>query len=234
MIGIVGRCALPAPYSAEGPDSVELVPSIHIIQTPQLAYPRPLQTPMADPAKSSTRDELVHYLATAFDPPDLLAGEILLLLLISAPTARPNGVPPLGVLSVNLQRSTPDQTAKLESIVSSVWPVVVNIPLSLSFLHSARFAPASSDSATLDAGVLQLADDTVVIIEEDAMGQGGQLADKAVKNLEHLSNCIKTQTLRYEYPFMDSLRMDTSIKSLILSEAKSLLPVRKCVQLDVI
>lgn len=57
------------------------------------------------------------------------------------------------------------------------------------------------------------------------MGEGGQLNDKAVRNLQTLVNCIKTQTLRYEYPYMDGLKMDCAIRAVVFSEGKSLIPV---------
>jgi hypothetical protein len=57
------------------------------------------------------------------------------------------------------------------------------------------------------------------------MGQGGQLQEKAVKNIRALMECAKDQTVRYEYPYMDGLKMECSIRVIVLSEGKSLVPV---------
>lgn len=57
------------------------------------------------------------------------------------------------------------------------------------------------------------------------MGQGGQLQEKAVKNLRALVETTKDQTVRYEYPYMDGLKMECNIRVIVLSEGKSLVPV---------
>lgn len=200
-----------------------MVPTLHVLSAPETLYPRSM-----DPAVNLTVDAraaLLQYLSKAFAPPDEVAATVLLLLLISLPAVRPMALPPLGTLSVGFQGISSGSKATLIKILSSVWPTVIRLPLSIDFLHQRKFAPTSSDSSSLDAGVLQLADDTVLVIEEDAMGQGGQLNETAVKNLQCLSNCITKQTLRYDYPYMDSLELDCSLKTIVLSEAKSLLPV---------
>lgn len=115
-------------------------------------------------------------------------------------------------------------TSNLEKIVSSISPRVVSQSLSLPLLHSHPFSPSSTDS-TLDSGLLQLAPGTVLLVGEDEMGQGGQLQEKAVKNIRALMECAKDQTVRYEYPYMDGLKMECSIRVIVLSEGKSLVPV---------
>ena len=97
-------------------------------------------------------------------------------------------------------------------------------PLSLPLLHSASFSPKSTD-ASLESGLLQLAPGTVLVVGEDEMGQGGQLQEKAVKNLRALVETTKDQTVRYEYPYMDGLKMECNIRVIVLSEGKSLVPV---------
>jgi hypothetical protein len=62
-------------------------------------------------------------------------------------------------------------------------------------------------------------------VGEDEMGQGGQLQEKAVKNLRALVETTKDQTVRYEYPYMDGLKMECNIRVIVLSEGKSLVPV---------
>jgi len=72
---------------------------------------------------------------------------------------------------------------------------------------------------------LQLAENTVLIVDEDGMGGGGELQETAVRNLQALSKCVSDQTLRYDYPYMDLLKMDCAIKAIIVSEGKSIVPV---------
>lgn len=64
-----------------------------------------------------------------------------------------------------------------------------------------------------------------MIVEEDEMGEGGQLDEKAVKNIKALIDCVEQQKLRYEYPFMDDLKMYCHLRVAVFSEGKSLLPV---------
>jgi hypothetical protein len=65
------------------------------------------------------------------------------------------------------------------------------------------------------------------------MGQGGQLQEKAVKNLRALVETTKDQTVRYEYPYMDGLKMECNIRVIVLSEGKSLVPVHLLFDQDV-
>jgi hypothetical protein len=102
---------------------------------------------------------------------------------------------------------------------------MVPVALSLDRLHSTTFSPVSSDSASLDAGLLQLSDGTVLVIDETGMGEGGKLEDRAVKNLRALSETMSEQKLRYEYPYMEGLKMDCALRAIVVSDGKSLLPV---------
>ena len=224
IIGLLSTSAMPASSNPDDEDEDPiLVPCIHALLPPR---PVSFVTSEVEPSLSSSavRNDLLKYLSTAFEPPDLLGAEYLLLLLISSPTARPTGLPPLGTLSLNLLRPKAS-SSKLQTVLSSVSPVVVDLPLSLENLHSSSFQPSSPDSTKLNAGRLQLGDGTVLIIEEDAMGEGGRLEEKAVKNLKALAGCLTDQRLGYEYPYMGGLKMDCALRGLVLSEGKSLLPV---------
>lgn len=217
LIGILSTASLPS-ASHPGEDEVDIiVPTIHVLKTESPSDPTPLEIP-------SIPEGLIEYLSTAFTPPDRLAGELLLLSLLSSPSVRPSALPPLGTLSLNFTRKDPKATEKFTEIVSSIIPQLVSIPLSIPLLHSHPFCPASTDSA-LESGLLQLAPGTLLLVTEDEMGQGGQLQEKAVKNLQALVGCVKDQMVRYEYPYMDGLKMECSIKVIMLSEGKSLIPV---------
>jgi hypothetical protein len=175
--------------------------------------------------RTSIREELIDHLASAFDPPDKIAAEYLLLNLISSPTVRPAALSPLGTLSLNFIQSSPASTSAIASAIGQLVPAMVPVALSLDRLHSTTFSPVSSDSASLDAGLLQLSDGTVLVIDETGMGEGGKLEDRAVKNLRALSETMSEQKLRYEYPYMEGLKMDCALRAIVVSDGKSLLPV---------
>jgi hypothetical protein len=217
FVGVVSSAPLPSGIQSSDEDSDILVPTIHVLKIAEEP------TPTSAVEKDIT-PEIIDYLSTAFTPPDRLAGELLLLSLISSPSVRPNSLPPLGTLSLNLLRKESSITSNLQEIISSITPRVVYQPLSLPLLHSVPFSPASTD-ASLESGLLQLASGTVLLVGEDEMGQGGQLQEKAIKNLKALIECTKDQTVRYEYPYMDGLKMECSIRVIVLSEGKSLVPV---------
>jgi len=204
-----------------------MVPTIHVLSPPTTAYPIAKPAPLnSSDTVCDVRVTLIQYLSTAFEPADLVAAEYLLLLLLSAPTARPPLLPPIGTLTVNFLRPASSAlTSNFSSVVSSITHLVVPLPLSISLLHNVSFSPRSGDSSSLDAGLLQLGAGTVLIVEEDEMGNGGQLNEKATKNLQALVDCTSQQTVRYEYPYMDDLKMACHVRVAVLSEGKSLLPV---------
>ncbi|ODN99205.1 hypothetical protein I350_07364 [Cryptococcus amylolentus CBS 6273] len=210
-----------SPIPSNEPEDADIVPTIHVLSKRDLAP----ETTDVDPSDDQVREELIDYLSTAFNPPDRVAAEFLLLLLISSPTARPMSLPVLGTLAVNFRHSGEAFTSAFNSVVSSVVPHYVPLPLTLSLLHSHPFQPAMTDANGLKAGLLQLADGTVLAVEEDAMGNGGQLNEKALKNLKALVDCVEEQKVNYEYPYMDGLKMDCSVKVAVLSQGKSLIPV---------
>ncbi|KAL1405122.1 hypothetical protein Q8F55_008745 [Vanrija albida] len=221
VVGIVSAAPVPTPYSGDEDAEAPLAPAIHVLSTPVQAYPPPPgPTPVAD---DSVRSRLVAYLASAFSPPDETAGELLLLTLIASPASRPVGLAPLGTLAVNLLRQ-PVPSAALHTILASLAPTFIALKLTLELLHARAFRPASSDGTSLAPGLLQLAPGTVLAVDESGLGEGGQLRELAVKNVQALGEAIEQQVVRYEYPFMDGLKMETAVRAVIESEGKSLLP----------
>ncbi|KAK8853330.1 hypothetical protein IAR55_004034 [Kwoniella newhampshirensis] len=209
-----------SPMPSNEPENADIVPTIHVLAEVD-------QPPIAGPSKEDgdVREELVEYLATAFDPPDRLAAEYVLLLLLSSPTSRPSSLSPLGTLAINLMRESGATTSALHPVIASVSPRVIPLALTLPLLHTHRFSPASADSSSLEAGLLQLGEGTVLIVDEDGMGSGGQLNEKAIGNLRALSDCLTEQRVKYDYPYMDGLKMDCAVRVLVLSQGKTLLPV---------
>lgn len=213
VVGIVSQGALPTFDNEEG--DVPLVPSLHVLKASPLdaAY-------VSSTSDVSVRQSLVEHLAGAFDPPDLVAGELLLLNLIARPEQ--GGVAlgeAFGQLNLNLVR--PRTSFSLASYLSPLVPALVPLPLSLELLHKAPFKP-KSDGASLSPGLLQLAPGSLLLIDEDALAEG-QLKEQAVRNLQSLSQVLSEQVLTYEYPFSDGVRIGTSIRAIVESEGKSLL-----------
>lgn len=218
VVGIVSLAPMPSSLAEErGEDSdPELVPCIHVLVAPTRAFP-PAPVPENLP---SVRSALVSYLATAFSPPDEVAAELLLLALLAYPATRRAGIV-LGTFSLNLVRPTSETS--LVSLLESVVPAVVPLPLTIPLLHSETFNP-TSDGTTLTPGRLQLAPGTLLVIDEDGLGDGGALAEKALRNIQALKAAITDQVVQYMYPYTDGVRIECALRSVITSEASSLLP----------
>ncbi|EIW71942.1 hypothetical protein TREMEDRAFT_66633 [Tremella mesenterica DSM 1558] len=220
-VGIVCQSPLPTAMSSDGDEDIDMVPCLHVLSTrsPNVSAP-------PFPSDDTTRTELIRSLGECFQPRDDVAGELLLLFFLSYPVSRPSTASPIGTLALNLLRSK--SSSGIEMVTRLLMPIVVELPLTLPLLHSETLYPRCLDSTNLEAGLLQLAPGTVLVLDEDGMGEGGQLGDKAVKNLQALAQCISEQTLRYEYPYMENLKMECAIRPLIFSQGRSLLPVDIC------
>lgn len=75
----------------------------------------------------------------------------------------------------------------------------------------------------MEAGLLQLIDGTVVLVDETVLDEG-QLVDPGVRNFQALHDLIQNQTLKYEFPY-SQYEFDTDLNILTLSNTKSMLPV---------
>ncbi|OCF38545.1 hypothetical protein I317_07679 [Kwoniella heveanensis CBS 569] len=229
FIGVLSESSLPS----NEPETADLVPTLHVLKVIDPSTPSSSSAAaVASQSQEEIREDLIDHLATAFDPPDRLAATYLLLTLLSSPTSRPTGMSPVGTLAVNFRRrsqsggnAVTSTSSRFHDIVSSVTPHVVPLPLTIPLLHSHSFYPISADSSSLDAGLLQLAHGTVLIIDEDGMGNGGQLNENALKNLRALAECVTEQKVRYEYPYMEGLKMECATRVAVLSQGKTLMPV---------
>lgn len=206
FIGILSSSPLPSEDDA----AVEL-PTLHVLaRSDTVRSSRP---------SSDARSRIVDHLASAFSPPDEVAAELLLLSLLAHPVSRE---PLVGGLTVNLVGKS---DWSLEPILEAVVPVLVSLPLSISTLHKERFEPSALVSTSLDAGLLQLAHGTLLLVDESGLGDGGKLDEKAYANLRALNTALTEQRLRYVYPYMENLFMDCAIKGVVLSERSSLTSV---------
>ena len=218
--GLLSHGHLPMPDQGHDDDTISPVdvPVIHVLSPPSPALETPSQA-----LPDTIRTDLLDYLSAIFDPPDSIAAELLLLSLLASPISRPTALQPLGTFALNLIR--PAFALTLQQTVSSVVPAVVPLDLTIKLLHDTAFNPSSPDSASLNAGHLQLAPGTVLLVDEDGMQNGGALNEKATKNLKALTEATQDQTVRYEYPYMEGLKMGCNLKVIAVSEGKALLPV---------
>lgn len=98
----------------------------------------------------------------------------------------------------------------------------VQLPLTIDSLNKTKFTPKSVNE-NLEAGLLQLIDGTVVLVDETVLDEG-QLVDAGVRNFQALNDLIQNQTLSYEFPF-SQYEFDTDLNLITLSNSKSMLPV---------
>ena len=154
----------------------------------------------------------------------------------------------LGSMSLNL--ALPDGfSTDIGKAIEALVPAAAALDLTMETLNDAktRLAPRSRDE-TLDAGRLQLAPGTAVVVDLRTLGEGkledtGALvhlsgADRwkeadlrlpvrgppGVRNLRHLATAITQQKLAYEFPY-SSFELDTDLNFVLLSEGKAILPV---------
>lgn len=186
---------------------------------------------------SHTREQLVNYLASALGG-DHLAAEFVLLQLVSRVFIKTMGVK-IGNFTLNISGFPSHETTEEDKnkplltminpsskafteIVDSLAIHSLGLPLTIDGLNKTKFAPKSINES-LEAGLLQLVDGTILVIDETVMDEG-QLVDPGVRNFQALQNLIQNQTLTYEFPY-SQYELDTDISVLTLSTRKSMLPV---------
>lgn len=219
VVGILDRSPLPhtewassggpqAGPAAEQEQAEQLFPSLHVVTLRKVpdVWSAPqgiLTTDVEAHPSSSARQEILKHL-TAILEGDADAAEWLLLSLIASIHTRKSPFA-LGHLSLRLLLG-PGNSAKvpasLQIFLEDVLPTVVPLDLTLETLNDAsiRFSPKSdADSGALLAGRLQLAPGTTLLVNESI--QEGRLVEHGLRNLQSLSEMVKTHTLRYLFPF---------------------------------
>ena len=227
FVGVVSRAALPAAggdiavdtgdEDVEGEEDVIVsAPAIHVLAGPYASTPTvSISAGGTDEDVEGARSEVVRYLTGILDGDDL-AAEYLLLTLLSRPAVRPPSLPPLGTLSLNF--ISPPSPSNLLPALRQIVPAVVDVPLTIPYLHETAFIPSAPTSTSLNAGLLQLAPDTMLIIDETNIGDGGKLEERAVKNLQAVQQCLNEQKVGYAYPYVPELKMECAVRGLVLSE----------------
>lgn len=76
----------------------------------------------------------------------------------------------------------------------------------------------------LTSGLLQLAPHTHLVLDETCL-QAGKLESRGIESVMHVSNLIRKQMLSVNFKFY-TIDYNSNIPVLILSEGKSMFPVR--------
>ncbi|KAI9484234.1 MAG: mini-chromosome maintenance replisome factor-domain-containing protein [Benjaminiella poitrasii] len=183
------------------------------------------------------RTQLIEYIASSALGGDKLAAEFVLLQLLSRVTLKNRGLK-IGNFTLNISGFPSHQTTEADKneppftlnnpvsksmadILESLTVHSVNLPLTIDGLNKTKFSPKSVNE-NLEAGILQLVDGTVLLVDETVLDEG-QLADAGVRNFQALQNLIQHQTLTYNFPY-SQYDFDTDIGVISLSTSKSMLP----------
>ncbi|XP_042719494.1 mini-chromosome maintenance complex-binding protein [Lagopus leucura] len=220
-----------------------LVPRIHVILAHKLQHLNPLLPACLNEEESKTfvsnfmselspvRAELLGFLTHALLG-DSLAAEYLILHLISTVYAR-RDVLPLGKFTVNLSGCPRNSifTEHIYRIIQQLVPASYRLQMTIENMNHSRFIPRKDYTANrLVSGILQLASNTSLVIDETQLEQG-QLDTKGVHNVKALGNLITWQKVDYDFSY-HQMEFPCNINVLITSEGRSLLPSDCQVQLQ--
>ncbi|CAM4707650.1 unnamed protein product [Lepidochelys kempii] len=220
-----------------------LVPRIHVILAQKLQHINPLLPACLNEEESKSfvssfmmelsplRAELLGFLTHALLG-DSLAAEYLILHLISTVYAR-RDVLPLGKFTVNLSGCPRNSifTEHIYRIIQQLVPAAYRLQMTIENMNHSRFIPHKDYTANrLVSGVLQLASNTSLVIDEMLLEQG-QLDTTGVHNVTALGNLITWQKVDYDFSY-HQMEFPCNINVLITSEGRSLLPSDCQVQLQ--
>nr|XP_009936060.1 PREDICTED: mini-chromosome maintenance complex-binding protein [Opisthocomus hoazin] len=212
-----------------------LVPRIHVILAQKLQHINPLLPACLNEEESKTfvsnfmselspvRAELLGFLTHALLG-DSLAAEYLILHLISTVYAR-RDVLPLGKFTVNLSGCPRNSifTEHIYRIIQQLVPASYRLQMTIENMNHSRFIPHKDYAANrLVSGVLQLASNTSLVVDETQLEQG-QLDTTGVHNVTALGNLITWQKVDYDFNY-HQMEFPCNINVLITSEGRSLLP----------
>lgn len=212
-----------------------LVPRLHAIVTRKLQHVNPLLPLTLNdkenqdlitnilPELSTVRAELLGFLTHVLLG-DSLAAEYLLLHFISTVYSR-RDILPLGKFTVNLSGCPRNNgyTKQLHKTIQQLVPSSYCLPMTLHNMNTLRFIPHKDYTANrLVTGVLQLASNTSLVLDETLLDQG-QLDSTGVRNVTALGNLITWQKVDYDFNY-HRMEFPCNINVLITSEGRSLLP----------
>ncbi|POW07983.1 hypothetical protein PSTT_07861 [Puccinia striiformis] len=190
------------------------VPCIHVVfcRTPPLPL---LEIPKQQAERKIVIDRLLDYLSNRLFKGDDLAAQYLLASLAAKIHTRLNGFT-IGALPLNLiYQDDPDSASCLSTVLSSILPKSLTIPLTVSSLNEGPLFPVSNESS-LQSGPLQLSPGTTLLFDSRKMAEG-QLNSMGIKNLAALKKVVNDGKLMYSFPY-SSFEFDVEIGLIALSE----------------
>lgn len=223
----------------ETDDFGEMIPtapspfSIHAISYQELPHNNPLLLDLLQKNEEYSREEIRNdllKLLTQFMFGDEIAAHYILLHLMSNVYARVSGEV-LGKFSINLTCSEipkeilEDHIKKFYNLIELLMPDSCYLPLTIENLNNETFVPKKDYKTNrLQTGLLQLPKHAHLVLDETKL-ENGKLEQGGCLAVADLSELIKSQQLNYDFQFY-KIPFQTNIPIMILSEGKSLLPVR--------
>lgn len=132
---------------------------------------------------------------------------------------------PLGKFTVNLSGCPRNSifTEHIYRIIQQLVPASYRLQMTIENMNHSRFIPHKDYTANrLVSGVLQLASNTSLVVDETQLEQG-QLDTTGVHNVKALGNLITWQKVDYDFSY-HQMEFPCNINVLITSEGRSLLP----------
>jgi len=205
------------------------VPRLHCVFFERVsAAPQPLpqQIPQLQQQTPALRQLALDWLASTLHG-DRLAAEYVLLHSLSRIYSRSQSMFLLGKLSLNLLRTRDqanfDVAGRMFPLLEQLLPCVVPLALTIETLSKGPFFPSKDYSSNrLRWGTLQLAAETQLLIDETTLAPG-KLPALGVHNINALQQLISHQTIPYDFQFYQQ-PFDTSLRTLVISDGKSLFP----------
>ena len=204
--------------------------TIHAVTFKELSHNNPL---LIDSTEKSDAEEMQKDLLkvlTQFMFGDEVAATYCLCHLISNVYARVSGEV-LGKFSLNLTCSSvpkellSEHIKKFYNFIELLVPNSFYLPLTIENFNTKTFVPKKDYKTNrLQPGILQLPKHSHLVLDETKL-DSGKLEAPGCMAVADLSELINSQQLSYDFGFY-KLPFHTNIPVLILSEGKSLLPVR--------
>ena len=175
-------------------------------------------------ARAKILDMLTHALGG-----DVFAAELVLMVLISKVHTSTETLT-LGKFSLNLSGCKIDTKERLSlcealsSVIAMVCPANAHLPFTVPALNARSWTPRKDYVFNrLRAGPLQLAESTVLVLDETIL-EAGILTETGIRNVEAVKALTTLQDLEYDFQY-HQMRMPVDVPVIIASDTKSIIPV---------
>lgn len=122
---------------------------------------------------------------------------------------------------LNIQGCDGSIVQRIKGFLNSTCSPFVYQKITIDILNKVQLYPLS-DGEKLTPGVLQIAQHTILLLDETELEEG-QLNERGVRNFKFLSNLSDAQTIGFVFPF-NEFQIETNVNILLLSKDKSLMP----------